>query len=70
MNETGGFYRYVGVQGVIAILMIVNLLVAPYFSVVVPDWYENLMFVVLGFYFSKNGTDLGTVVVNKLRKKE
>ena len=52
------FGKYVGVQGVLAGVLVVGWVVAPFVEVVLPEGYLQLMMLTLGFYFAKNGNNV------------
>lgn len=53
-----GFAKYVGVQGIIALLMAIGYVLAPYVLIMLPNGYTELMALVFGFYFGKNGVGI------------
>jgi hypothetical protein len=55
MEFWAGFSKYVGIQGIIALLMLIGYVAAPYTGVILPEGYTELMSLVFGFYFAKNG---------------
>lgn len=70
MSKWESFHRYMGVQGVAFILLVMGWVLAPYLNVVLDQTYRDVMLIVMGFYFSKNGNDIITAATNKLRKKD
>ena len=60
-----GFSKYVGIQGVLALLLVVGYIAAIFVPVELPESYANVMTFVVGFYFAKNGGNM----FNAARKK-
>jgi len=52
------FGRYVGVQGIVFLLLTAGYIAAPFMEVTLPDGYTELVTLVTGFYFAKNGTKI------------
>lgn len=50
-----GFNKYVGVQGILAVLLVAGYIAAPFADVILPAGYTEVATLVLGFYFAKNG---------------
>lgn len=63
------FGKYVGIQGVLALMLVLSWIVSPYFGVLLVDGYTEIMFLVLGFYFAKNGANVVAGARNVLPKK-
>ena len=66
MTGWDGFAKYVGIQGVLALMMTVAVILYPVFSVQVPEVLNNAMYLAWGFYFAKNGysiKEIGTKVL-------
>jgi len=55
MSFWEGFSKYIGIQGVIAILLIGAYVAAIFLDVVLPDGFEGIILFVLGFFFGTNG---------------
>jgi len=51
-----GFSKYLGIQGVIAILLVVAYILAIFLTVDLPAGFEAIMLIVIGFFFGKNGS--------------
>jgi len=64
-NGWESFGKYVGIQGIIALIMLAGYVATPYARVTLPAGYTELMSLVLGFYFAKNGTG----VISALRRR-
>ena len=58
MNETPAFYKYVGVQGVLAILLVIGYIYAAVSEVNLIEGYTEITTFTLGFYFAKNGVGI------------
>ena len=58
MNFWEGFNKYIGIQGLIALIMLVAYAAAPYSQVTLPEGFTELMSLVFGFYFAKNGVGI------------
>lgn len=52
------FGKYVGVQGIVFLLLSVGYIAAPFAEVVLPEGYTELLTLTVGFYFAKNGTNV------------
>ena len=61
-----GFARYVGVQGVLAVLITIAMIVMIFLLIPVPKEFWTLLGVSWGFYFAKNGGN----VVNRIQGKD
>lgn len=53
-----GFNKYVGVQGVLALLMTFTMIALLFLQYPVPDVVVGLLGTAWGFYFAKNGTGI------------
>ena len=62
------FNRYIGVQGVLAFILVMGYIVAIFTATVLPEGYSNLMTLILGFYFAKNGIGLLATLTGKTVK--
>lgn len=58
------FGKYIGVQGVLAFLLVAGYIAAPFLDVALPEGYTEIAVLVLGFYFGKNGVG----IVGSLRR--
>lgn len=58
MTGWDAFNKYVGVQGVLALLLVGGYIVATFTGAALPNGYGELMTFVTGFYFAKNGTGI------------
>ncbi len=58
MNGWEGFNKYVGVQGVLALIITIAMIVMLFMLIVVPDQLWTLLGLSWGFYFAKNGGNL------------
>jgi len=57
------FARYVGVQGVLALLITISMIIMIFMTIAVPKEFWTLLGLSWGFYFAKNGGN----VVNRAR---
>lgn len=55
MSFWEGFNKYFGIQGVIAVLLILAYILAIFLTVSLPAGFEAIMLIVIGFFFGKNG---------------
>lgn len=52
------FNKYIGVQGIIALALVGGFIFASVSHDPLPDLYTQLMTLVLGYYFAKNGVGI------------
>ena len=57
------FGKYVGVQGIVFLLLSVGYIAAPFVEVVLPEGYTEILTLTFGFYFAKNGV----AAINRVR---
>jgi len=50
-----GFNTYVGIQGVIALLLIIAYIASIFIPASLPEGFVEIMLIVIGFFFGKNG---------------
>lgn len=50
-----GFAKYVGISGVIAIMMVAAYIAAIFIPASIPPGFEQVMLLIVGYYFGKNG---------------
>lgn len=55
MTNWEAFNKYIGVQGILAIVLLGGFVGSIFAHITLPDLYDNLMTFVIGFYFAKNG---------------
>lgn len=56
MSGAGEFFgKYIGILGVITVLLVVGYIVAPYADVILPPGYTEITLLVVGGYVGKNG---------------
>lgn len=60
-----GFGKYVGVQGVMGIMLLGGFVYASLEEIVLPALYSNMMTLVIGYYFAKNGVGILAALSNK-----
>ena len=65
MNDTPAFYKYVGIQGIIALALFAGFIYGAVAQVELPSNYTELLALVTGFYFAKNGVG----IVSGIRKR-
>jgi hypothetical protein len=53
-----GFGKYIGIQGIVFLLLIFGYIGAIFAKVPLPEGYTELLTLVVGFYFAKNGTNV------------
>lgn len=58
MSGWEGFNKYVGIQGILALGLGTGFIVAPFLEVTLPQGYNELLSLVVGFYFAKNGVGI------------
>ena len=63
------FGKYVGVQGIMGLMLLGGFIYASVAQIVLPDAYTNLMTLVIGFYFAKNGVSVLAGLHDVLAKK-
>lgn len=62
MNGWEKFHRYVGVQGVMAIVLTMTMIYMLVSQIPIPDVLIGLMGTTWGFYFAKNGMNVANGV--------
>lgn len=58
MNAWEAFGKYVGIQGLLALGLGTGYIYLSVTGGIVPEGYENLLLIILGFYFGKNGNNI------------
>ena len=58
MSFWEGFNKYVGIQGILAVAMGGGYIASAYVGITLPAGYTELMSVLFGFYFAKNGVGI------------
>lgn len=53
-----GFGKYVGVQGIMGLVLLGGFVFATLKQIALPELYSNLMTLVIGYYFAKNGVGI------------
>ena len=53
-----GFAKYLGVQGIMALALVGGFIYATIAQLPLPDLYTNVMTLVVGYYFAKNGVGI------------
>lgn len=62
MSFWEGFNRYVGIQGIIAVGLVCAYVYAALVVIVLPEGFTEIMTLVIGFYFAKNGGGIITAL--------
>lgn len=65
MTGWDGFAKYIGIQGVLAVILLCGLVYLVVTGNTVPDAYYGIMGAVIGFYFAKNGVGILDIVTKK-----
>ncbi len=65
MNFGDFFAKFIGVQGVLAFLLIAAYVFAALSGIVLPEGFTEIMTLVCGFYFAKNGVGIVSAVRGK-----
>jgi len=55
MDFWKGFNTYFGIQGVIALILIGAYVASIFIPAALPDGFVEIMLIVIGFFFGKNG---------------
>ena len=53
-----GFNKYVGIQGLMGMILLLGFVYASLTSIQLPDLYTNVMTLVIGYFFAKNGVGI------------
>lgn len=64
-----GFSKYCGIQGLIAIILVGGYIVFTACRIPIDNLYTNVMTLVIGFYFAKNGVGIIDAIA-KATKRE
>ena len=56
------FHKYVGIQGVIALIMVAAYIAVIFVEAPLPEGYTELMTFIFGTYFTKNGGNIAQAV--------
>ena len=65
MNFYEFFAQYIGIQGLLAFGLVGAYIGASLASIVLPDGFTEIMTLVCGFYFAKNGKNMVDTVKGK-----
>lgn len=68
MNGWANFSKYIGVQGVLALLITLAVIIWGFFNIPIPEQIWTLLGASWGFYFAKNGNQIVTSVRATKRK--
>lgn len=68
-NGWDRFHKYVGIQGVIALIMVLVYIAVIFAKVELPEGYTELMTFIFGTYFTKNGGNVAQAVRGKLTRQ-
>jgi len=69
MTGWDAFNKYIGVQGVLAVMLIAGYIAAIFVHVVLPDAYSQITTLILGYYFAKNGTGAISQMIAAIKTK-
>lgn len=61
-NGWESFNKYVGIQGLIALIMVAAYIAVIFFERTLPEGYTELMTFIFGTYFTKNGGNVAQAV--------
>lgn len=53
-----GFAKYIGIQGIMALGLVGGFIYTSIAQLPLPDLYTNVMTLVVGYYFAKNGVGI------------
>ncbi len=62
MNDAPWFVKYVGIQGLLALLLIVGYVYAAMSGITLPEGYTEIATLILGYYFAKNGVGIVSAI--------
>jgi len=63
-----GFAKYVGVSGIIALMLVGAYVAAVFVPAQLPPGFEQVMLLVVGYYFGKNGRNFVNAFTAKVRR--
>ena len=69
MSFWEGFNKYVGIQGLLALIMGLVLVYATVTGMSLDESFKTYFTFVLGYYFAKNGVGITDVILNKTTKE-
>lgn len=58
MTGWDAFNKYVGIQGILGLLLVGGYIYSTVAGLTLPEQYYNLTFGVVGYYFAKNGVGI------------
>lgn len=64
-----GFSKYVGVSGVIALMLVGAYVAAIFVPATLPPGYEQVMLLIVGYYFGKNGRNAVDAISSAIRRR-
>jgi len=64
------FNKYMGVQGIMGLALVGGFIYASLAEVILPELYANMMTLVVGFYFAKNGVGILAAVSGFTKPKK
>lgn len=67
MSFWEGFSKYVGVSGVIALMLVFAYVTSVFVPASLPPGFEQIMLLVVGYYFGKNGRNAVTAIATAVR---
>jgi hypothetical protein len=59
------FAKYVGVQGIMGVLLLLSIIGLLFAKIEVPQFLYNMLTLVIGFYFAKNGVGIVAALKRK-----
>jgi len=68
MSFWEGFSKYVGVSGIIALMLVSAYVASIFVPAQLPPGFEQVMLIVIGYYFGKNGANIATAFAKALRR--
>jgi hypothetical protein len=63
-----GFAKYVGVSGVIALMLVGAYVASVFVPAQLPPGFEQVMLLVVGYYFGKNGHNIVNAFAKAVRR--
>jgi len=67
MSFWEGFSKYVGISGVIALMLAGAYVAAIFVPATLPPGFEQVMLLIIGYYFGKNGRNVAGAIATKVR---
>ena len=67
MTFSEGFWKYCGVQGILAVILVTGYVAAPYAGVTLPEGFTEITIFVCGFFTAKNGVPAAKAAAARVR---